>query len=44
MISTLVFRPVARVLAVALVLADTILAARIPDLPDWDDAGAPARN
>ncbi len=43
MISTLVLRPVARTLAVALIVADTVLATRVPPLPDWDDAGHPAR-
>ncbi|WP_274521216.1 hypothetical protein [Rhodococcus rhodochrous] len=42
MISTLLLRPVARTLAVALVLADTVLATRTPQLPDWDDTGNPA--
>ncbi|WP_302070840.1 hypothetical protein [Rhodococcus ruber] len=42
MLSTLVLRPVARTLAVALLLADTVLATRTPPLPDWDDAGNPA--
>lgn len=42
MICTLVLRPVARALAVTLVLAHTVLATRIPELPDWDNAGNPA--
>ncbi|WP_206025817.1 hypothetical protein, partial [Rhodococcus sp. 14C212] len=43
MICTLVLRPVARALAVTLVLAHTVLATRIPQLPDWDDTGNPIR-
>jgi len=43
MITSFVLRPVARTIAVALTLADTVLATRIPDLPDWDEAGNPIR-
>ncbi|AXY49298.1 hypothetical protein [Rhodococcus ruber] len=43
MLSTFVLRPVARTLAVALLLADTVLTTRTPPRPDWDDAGTPAR-
>ncbi len=44
MIFTLVLRPIARALSVGLILADTILATGISELPDWDEAGTPARN
>ncbi|MGV9949645.1 hypothetical protein [Rhodococcus aetherivorans] len=38
MLSTIVLRPVARTLAVALLLADTVLTTRTPPLPNWDDS------
>ncbi|WP_282582437.1 MULTISPECIES: hypothetical protein [unclassified Rhodococcus (in: high G+C Gram-positive bacteria)] len=44
MITSFVLRPVARTIAVVLILADTVLAIRIPDLPDWDEAGNPIRH
>ncbi|MGW0026359.1 hypothetical protein [Rhodococcus sp. NPDC003383] len=44
MITSFVLRPVARTIAVALILADTVLATRIPELPDWDEAGNPVRH
>lgn len=45
MITLFVLRPVVlTVIAVALILADTVLATRIPELPDWDEAGNPVRH
>ncbi|MGW0021021.1 hypothetical protein ACWDUD_22095 [Rhodococcus sp. NPDC003382] len=44
MITLFVLRPVALTIAVALILADTVLATRIPELPDWDEAGNPVRH
>ncbi len=41
MIAGLILRPVARTLAVALILADIVLTTQIPELPDWDVADAP---
>ena len=44
MISTLVIRPLARAIAVVLIVADTALATKAPALPDWDETGAAVRN
>ncbi|MEV8194567.1 hypothetical protein AB0P13_20990 [Rhodococcus pyridinivorans] len=44
MISSLVVRPLARAIAVVLIVADTALATRVPALPDWDEDGSAARS
>ena len=44
MISSLVIRPLARAIAVVLILADTALTTRVPALPDWDENGSATRN
>ena len=44
MISSLVIRPLARAIAVLLIVADTALATRVPALPDWDEDGSAARS
>ncbi|EHK82183.1 hypothetical protein AK37_16765 [Rhodococcus pyridinivorans AK37] len=44
MISSLVIRPLARAIAVVLIVADTALATRVPALPDWDEDGSAARS
>ncbi|MGU3585448.1 hypothetical protein ACLBYD_20015 [Rhodococcus sp. C26F] len=44
MITSLVVRPLARAIAVVLIVADSALATRVPPLPDWDENGAAARN
>ncbi len=43
-ISSLVIRPLARAIAVVLIVADTALATRVPALPDWDEDGSAARS
>lgn len=41
MISTFFLRPAGHALTLVLVVADSVLAPQIPELPDWDETFVP---